>query len=215
MTTPIASILKSIQRRCQALDPGERAAKAAELAAAQRALEISALRLPETLETMLVTGQDRWGQPLRKTPMLEALLRLVAAKALHVVLSGEPGTGKSVAAAQMLEHYGSGRWVSAVDYCTLADWAEERLPYLRCRLLVVDDLGLEPDRAVSKIEALVYERHAQGRTTVYTTNLTRKQLRGSGSQPGRYDERVLSRWREGLTGNPVIDCSEAMRPRRK
>jgi len=203
----------------RATSDAERLKQAKAISFATRTRELASAGVPADVANMLLTGADRWGRPIDGAlPQVAAARDLLREKALHAVLIGPPGTGKTVAAALLFDEWskrGHGgwlcRWVSAVDWCALADWSTERAHYLGADLLVVDDIGFEPSRSKGKVEQLVYARHADGRQTLYTTNLSRGQLRE------RYDKRVAGangRWMEGVGAVPLVDCLDVLRPKR-
>lgn len=146
-------------------------------------------------------------QPTHSTALIDSFL---ASDMRLQVLSGGVGVGKSVAAAYAIRRVGMGRWVSAREFSRLGnDAGEKTLPYRRTKLLVLDDLGLEHDDgkgwAIGNIQALLVERHDDGRRTVITTNLDAAAFKQ------RYGERVADRIR-GSGRFSVVD-GESMRRR--
>ena len=119
---------------------------------------------------------------------------------------GPPGTGKTFTAAsiaiELMRSGSSALYISAPDLFNTI--TEHRLRAFRddaysdilfrrafsCRLLVIDDLGIEPatEARYSEFIALLNGRLASGfYSTIISTNMDLKKLRE------RYDERILSR----------------------
>ena len=173
---------------------------AKELASAKRA-QIARLGLPEHA---LACCQSE-----AATPALEA----VRAPFTLLVLSGKPGTGKTVASvAWILEHINAdSNWTEAgtapalrsrppllVTAAKLARWdryeQEPMAKLLMAPRLVIDDLGAEYlDKNgfyASLLDEVINERYAGHRPTLLTTNLNDVGF------AARYDERIMGRIRE-------------------
>jgi DNA replication protein DnaC len=134
-----------------------------------------------------------------------------------LVLSGNPGCGKTVAAAEWIHAYLSdvSKWGSGVDWnsgikfvghmpvwvtaAKLARWERYYEDTMKTILtsprLVIDDLGGEYlDKGgfyASLLDEIVNERQAGSRPTIMTTNLA------SAAFKERYGERIVDRIREG------------------
>ncbi|MDJ0828042.1 MAG: hypothetical protein QNJ16_21375 [Rhodobacter sp.] len=202
MSSGISGILEGIMNRCRVIDEdGGREEKAQRITEDRKSREFKSTGVPKLIYGLI------GGEGFSPSDIQRDVSRLLDSGALHTILLGVPGTGKSVAAAVELRERG-GRWVNSVDWCATSDWDQCRAPYLRSGLLVVDDVGIEPDKASYKLGHLVFHRHAEARQTIYTTNLTRSQL------IERYDERVISRWREGIGESSVVDFKKVLRPKR-
>lgn len=131
-----------------------------------------------------------------------------------VVLIGSPGTGKTTAAVvTLLEHDRPGRFITAPEYCRQArSWSTEALADGARRttgVLVIDDLGEEPNGHDDDIDVLITSRYNLGgpSATVFTSNLRPREL-------VRYGDRVLSRLRDPRYC-AVVHCSDVLRPRRE
>ena len=119
-----------------------------------------------------------------------------AAEKPVLILSGGTGTGKSVAAVEMLARHG-GSFVHARDLARRHDpWKEDRadgvtkIDVESRGLLVLDDLGterLEDPRFLAALEDLLDARQSVTRRTLITTNLSPAQFRE------RYKERFADR----------------------
>jgi DNA replication protein DnaC len=114
-----------------------------------------------------------------------------------LALLGGPGVGKTVAAAWLLLSEG-GRYVTAGELARLsrADWGDERAAHdrlLASRVLVVDELGTEGERAAAAatqaIHEVVDQRQSSSRLTLLIGNIGRAELRQ------RYDARTIDRLR--------------------
>lgn len=96
-----------------------------------------------------------------------------------LVLSGEVGTGKTLAAARFLLDVG-GMKVSAARLVQphFNELAAERHRQMNVRHLLIDDLGVSPltDFAKSELSQVVDYRHESARRTIITTNLDRQAL---------------------------------------
>lgn len=109
-----------------------------------------------------------------------------------LVLSGNPGSGKTLAACTRIEERETGQLMRAADFVELgSSWAaRDRLAALtRYGVLVIDDLGVEyrDDQMVCRLDGLLDARAANGLPTIITTNLPSWEFRK------RYEERIWSR----------------------
>jgi hypothetical protein len=109
-----------------------------------------------------------------------------------LVLAGNPGCGKTVAACTRIEDRETGALMRAADFVELGNgYADrDRLAALgRVGVLVLDDLGVEYHDAkmVCRIDGLLDSRAANGLPTIITTNLTSAQFQR------RYEDRIWSR----------------------
>jgi len=154
---------------------------------------------------------------LRNTRAVQEVLGAVRAGKRTVLLLGRPGTGKSVAAAEVLlapvhrlqdggPHF-VGEWITAREYCEASYDHDQRgrvRDVQRALYLVVDDLGLEQPHDRQRIEGLISSRYDDdAQVTLLTTNLTGLEFQEA------YGPRVLSRLREV---GAVVACSEVVRP---
>lgn len=102
-----------------------------------------------------------------------AVKRWLTGSGLYV-LAGPRGTGKSVASAW----WAARRSATFVAAAAAGDFkVQDEL--LEAHALVIDDLGAQGstgDVVVQRIAALLLQRHACGRPTLVTTNLTRQDL---------------------------------------
>lgn len=172
-------------------DPAHRAAVEADLGVVvpcppelrqqDRERSWSARGIPERLWPMFHDGApDEPVGPLAPLPSeaLEVVGRFIspAETKTGLVLAGDPGTGKTVAAAWGAA-WGSGRVVKALDLVRAGLYPEDPGFWPRLqgeRLLVIDDLGTEPLDAkgfgLSAICDLVDRRYDAARKTIITTN---------------------------------------------
>lgn len=151
---------------------------------------IMASGFPAILMTSLLSGHDEHGVALYATDSQTQLDAALEDKKRLVVLQGPPGTGKSYAAARALISRERALWISAPNYCKLTPWGPEIEGFRHVAALGLDDVGIEPEHGRKKIEELIYERHAEGKLTIATTNLSPTQWKQA------YDVRVMSRLQE-------------------
>lgn len=124
-------------------------------------------------------------RPQPSEVMAKAEAWLASARA-WLVLAGDTGTGKSVAAGHALVVASQARqsvaWVTSAGFATavggFSGQAEcERLKHVD--VMVLDDFGAEhmTPFSVSVLFEVLHHRHEDGRRTILTTNLDREQLR--------------------------------------
>lgn len=175
------------------------------------------LDLPARIEYYMIYCSDRVGRDINiknKGPIvpLREAYYLANPPPTIISLHGRTGTGKSVAAAIWLSYFdygvegSSGLWVAAPDFALWTPWSDNARRCTSVAALVLDDVGLEPERGIPRVESLIYERFAAALPTVLTTNLTPPSFRE------RYNERVWSRI--GEDGATII-CRKVLRPRRE
>ncbi len=132
-----------------------------------------------------------------------------------LVLAGNTGRGKTVAATWIAAGLDSCWWISAKDVRVADGWDSARSRAAKAAVLVVDDLGREAtDWASRELGDLVELRHDRGLRTVVTTNLPRRledyrtpELRAahkSQSIAERYGERLLSRLMDAEVARFVV-----------
>lgn len=132
----------------------------------------------------------------------------LASPTAFLILRGGKGTGKTVATLAAIGRIG-GSLLTSLEMARA--WKQEhaeaqqlRASAIGSRLLVIDDLGTEPDRASGAVafQELVNRRQG-GVRTIITTNLSREQMTTA------YDERTIDRLRHG--GVMVSLRGESMR----
>lgn len=165
-----------------------------------RAAMVAALEIPPRL-LALVTGR------LDSTPAMEAL----ADPHLLTCLSGNPGNGKTVAAASWLYGRSVGLFVKAAAMARWERYDQRQMArLLGARALVLDDLGTEYADAKGNFAALFDElldyRYDHGLPLVVTTNLDAEAFKE------RYGERIADRIRE--VGRFVSLGNESLRSRK-
>lgn len=107
-----------------------------------------------------------------------------------LLLLGPTGRGKSYAATWAVAEAGAS-WLSAADV-RVAEWDDLRPRALSSKLLVVDDLGREPNGwAQRELADLLELRHNRGLRTIVTSNLP------VGRIATVYGDRLASRWGDG------------------
>ena len=155
--------------------------------------------------------RDALRKPLSTKPLTEARGWLEDPKrGWALVLAGETGTGKSVAAAAVLVKQAESlagdsapgfgadlrEWVTGTEVAFLDMYASELRAIGKRASLVVDALGVEyldgKGAAVSKFEALIEARSSDRLLTVITTNLSQKAV------GERYGDRIADRLRDGV-----------------
>lgn len=167
-------------------------------AAAERAAEIAALDNERwsRVAAMGVPPRDiaiLRTDALKATPAVNALAEISALTL--VCLSGNPGSGKTVAASKWLSDRRGGLFVKA---SRLSRWDRyddaEMNKLLKASALVIDDLGTEFQDAKGNFMAILDEvvdvRYDHSRATVITTNLDGDAFKA------RYGERIVDRIRE-------------------
>lgn len=149
-------------------------------------------------------------EDLYDTPAIVAARQWVASDAWALVLLGEPGRGKSQAAAWLYirmrdaavaEAQAPGVFERARDVLWLRarnlglmDWATKAAAETRCAAaygLVVDEMGAEDDRQRDALSNLIEQRGDNLERTVITSNLDRRGF------ANRYGGRLASRLRAG------------------
>ena len=165
------------------------------------------------------------GDELEETTALVQARAWRSAAAPLLVLAGDVGTGKSLAAAVVLgEHRASlgrsnpwGRvelpawmgWIHAPHLCRYQPWDPIMRELDYAPMLVLDDLGEEDEtpRVKASISALLTTRAAAALPTIITTNVEQSVFRK------RYGERIVDRLRgAGLDGNRArwwVSCAGA------
>jgi DNA replication protein DnaC len=125
-----------------------------------------------------------WSTP---TPFLDRARTFVAdgLPRRALVLAGPTGVGKSWAAAAVLHHAGTGRFLHvpalARALVAYATQAKTMAQLTRDRFLVLDDLGADLERSDGLPfvlwDEVIATRHARQLPTLFTTNLTRDGLK--------------------------------------
>lgn len=149
-----------------------------------------------------------WAGSLKGTEAIKAVREWLNGDVCFLLLSGDVGCGKTVAAVEAIAtHYG--RFWRAADASRLGAFgseAGEELARMRsASLLVLDDLGTEflADVWHANFDALVDYRYSEKKRTLLTTNLAPELFRE------RYGTRVADRIRHDGT---VFRCgSTSMR----
>ncbi len=104
-----------------------------------------------------------------------------------LLLLGPTGRGKSFAATWAVAEAGAA-WLSAADV-RVAEWDDLRPRAVSARLLVVDDLGREPNGwAQRELADLLELRHNRGLRTIVTSNTPAARIAAV------YGDRLASRW---------------------
>jgi DNA replication protein DnaC len=150
-------------------------------------------------------AREAWEDGLRETEAVKALHRWLESGRTFLLLTGGPGTGKTVASVEAVARLKRARFARAVETCRLGLYTHgdvERMAELRrCRLLVLDDLGAEflSDVWLSQFDELVDYRYGERLRTVFTSNLTPESFRD------RYGARVADRIRHD---GQVVRCGD-------
>lgn len=154
------------------------------------------------------------GARLIETVALAAARQWRASAATLLVLAGNVGTGKSLAAAWALLDYLQATtkpnpwgqriaadvplWCDAPCLTRFAPWDERITELERAPIFVLDDLGQEEatPRGLATIDSLLTRRDAEGRPTIITTNVFGSVFREA------YGDRIIDRLRQsGLDEN--------------
>jgi hypothetical protein len=150
--------------------------------------------MPERFLEPIVAGQLRlqWGP-------IQFAVNCMADGELIVGLMGKMESGKTQAACLALWSHkrqkdiakidhphgrgstAGGRFLSAARYAEMT--ARDRDFFDAVPFLVLDDLGREPDNKHRLVEDLVFNRHANNKPTVFTSNLSMADLSGPGWDP--------------------------------
>ena len=173
-------------------------AEAARWEAEQARLAVERIGLPEDIRAAVASGLNSYGKPLRESEGDRWLADADAKRKRLVVLAGQPGTGKTLAASRWLVRHPGGRYVAAAKFAAgmvAAKWskrqdalydASER--YRVAMALVLDDAGEnETVEESAHIAELLRHRYDERLPTVVTTNLS------SGAFVERYGDRIASR----------------------
>lgn len=129
---------------------------------------------------------------LRPEPPLQAARAFLKSDADLLILNGDMGVGKSVAAAYIIAARGGGVWVSAMDVVSICDGFNKSTRWdqlLFTRTLVVDDCGLERDkkRFGTCLTEIVNRRQSRGRRTVLTGNMNPDEWQARYNAPRLWD----------------------------
>jgi len=171
-------------------------------------------------ESMLLDSLTAQGIPKRIIAVLESDLKLTKAvrrsleffraprEAWVLVLSGDKGCGKSVAAGAYLQQRALSAltsdltlpetkvWWSAVKLTRMSSFNGDFESLLNTSMLVLDDLGVEyldkGGHFQQRFDELMNDRYENFGRTIITTNLNAADFKK------RYSERVTSRMREGF-----------------
>lgn len=164
-------------------------------------------------------------EALRAVPALQQARQWESGEKTFLVLKGDPGTGKTVAAAWLLRRYLASRagqaqptggqvredalWVASSDLACLSSFSEQDREWLQraswARFLVLDDFAAEAmhEHALARLERLVDVRYGNNLRTVFTTNADTTSL------VDRAGARITDRFRECAT---VANCgSDSLR----
>lgn len=147
-------------------------------------------------------------QVLDPTTALDAAISWRASGSMMLVLAGDVGTGKSLAAAWALHDWlvqttprnpwgqripsEVRLWIAAPHFARLAPWGDHVVELERVGMLVVDDLGEEEasPKALGMVSALITTRQSNGLPTIITTNLDGETFQE------RYGQRLIDRLRQ-------------------
>lgn len=153
-------------------------------------------------------GPHQHQQHLQETTALRAVKEWSTARASMLVLAGDVGTGKSLAAAWACYDWlvrtatknpwgqtvtrEERIWIAAPHLARLKPWCDEVKECEAAGFLVIDDMGEEEGTSSSMpmLASLVTTRLSYGRPTIITTNLDGATFRE------RYGERLIDRLRQ-------------------
>lgn len=226
-----AEIAARITRRLQG-DRAKQECAAVERARAARSEAADLREVPPTTALReLVLRADLGGPALEAVRAAFAFARGRKSTGGPVlVLSGDPGTGKTVALAWAATHYepeplarkppgglvgSAARFAYASDVARLAraQWGAEAEQYralATARLLCLDELGIESDPGA--VAELLIRRIAEERTTLAASNLTPTQLSeryfASGAGAGRLQSRLAAQTLAGLAWCVELDGAD-------
>ena len=210
MTDKIGDMLPELLERLKPLIVDE--AKSAAWERGQWEQRVRRIGLPNAFEAAVLGGADLRGKRLGESRP-RARLRELKPHHRLVVLSGPPGTGKSMAAALWAAEQLNARWGTSAEIgrqLLEAEWKKDparthdmRCAWYRPMALVIDDAGLGESAAHPTIlEDLMVNRYAEGLVTLVTCNLTREAF------GERYGARIFSRLGEA---GAYIACNEVLR----
>jgi hypothetical protein len=172
------------------------AREASEAAGVRRRKRIAEMEIPE--RALAVAGGKLLETDAR---------RLIEGDAIITCLSGNPGVGKSIAAAEWLLRHESGRFTKAASLARVDRSHVAKI--LHTPALVLDDLGAEyldhKGYLLALLDELIDIRYDARLPTVITSNLDEHVFRM------RYGERIIDRIRE--LGRFVIVGGDSMRKR--
>jgi hypothetical protein len=165
-------------------------------------------RVPERIVEILAQGTD-------KTDAIQAVDAWANAKPWCLILSGDKGTGKSVAAAYWLWRFQAAKmqssqtakpsWFRVNDLMLMGNYNTDLRELWYSSRLVLDDVGNEFQDAKGSLAAMLYgivdHRHGDMLKTIITTNLTLDEMKK------RYDPRIMDRLREGAEFVNILGTS--------
>lgn len=168
-----------------------------------RAERYAVLRSWEVPELALSTLAPRRLRPTKALERVKAWRSECSRERWCQVLSGPPGTGKSIAAAWWLLQESEGRkpdpnpvmrWCRSATLVRVSSF-DGTLEKFAKGPLVIDDLGAEyadqRKHYLARLDELIDIRYSNFQPTVVTTNLNAKDF------AARYEERITDRLRQG------------------
>jgi DNA replication protein DnaC len=159
------------------------------------------------IERMLASGFPRRAvdaaQAAKRTRAIEHMQAWGESGETIAVLSGNPGSGKTVAACEYVirTKRSEAMFVRAGEYSASSHYGDDRKRWLAATVLVCDDIGAE--RGDCDWDLLIDKFYGDKRRLILTTNLRADDFKK------RYGERVVDRIRE--CGKWYVCTGESMR----
>lgn len=162
---------------------------------------LSRSNIPQDYLDMIMTSE------LKQTQIITRLLKIVKQRKI-IILSGDYGTGKTIACLLAIKQLEAGYFITVSKYLDAlfskeqkdknkVFWAKD------CLNLILDEVGLEKGEQSKYVEDLICDRYSEVGITFITTNLSKDSFKR------KYSERLVSRVNHV---GEWIECNDKLRP---